>query len=142
MNFRECCIIYNQPRENATPDELDVLDQVGYIETHLRKLGIETRRKGITTDFMNEVADLAAEKPEFVFNLVESINNKGELCYFVPAMLNMYSIPYTGNPVEAMFITTSKALTSKILKNAGINNPGGYLPSQLDELVYRQQIYY
>jgi D-alanine-D-alanine ligase len=126
MNFRKCCIIFNQPREDALPDELDVLDQVDYIETNLKKLGIETCRKGITTDFMKEVAALAAEKPEFVFNLVESINNKGELCY---------SIPYTGNPVEAMFITTSKSLTSKTLKSAGINNPGGYSPSQWEELI-------
>ena len=58
---------------------------------------------------------LAGEKPDFVFNLVESINNKGELCYFVPALLNMYSIPYSGNPLEALFMTTSKALTNKIL---------------------------
>ena len=135
MNFRKCCIIYNQPGENALADELDVLVQVEFIETNLNKLGIETYRKGITTDFMKEVAILSEEKPEFVFNLVESINNKGELCYFVPALLNMYSIPYSGNPVEAMFITTSKALTSSTLKNAGINNPGGYLPSQWEKLV-------
>jgi D-alanine-D-alanine ligase len=135
MSFRRCCIIYNKPRENALPDELDVLDQVEYIETTLNELGIETYRKGITADFMKEVALLAAEKPDFVFNLVESINNKGELCYFVPALLNLYSIPYTGNPVEAMFITTSKALTSKTLKQAGINNPGGYAPSQSYQLI-------
>lgn len=135
MNQKNCCIIFNQPREDALPDELDVLDQVEFIEKNLHELGIETYKKGITADFMNEVADLAAEKPGFVFNLVESINNKGELCYFVPALLNMYSIPYTGNPVEAMFITTSKSLTSKTLKNAGINNPGGYSPSQKHLLV-------
>jgi D-alanine-D-alanine ligase len=135
MNYKKCCIIYNQPRENALPDELDVLDQVEFIETTLHTLGIETYRKGITADFMNEVAMLAAEKPEFVFNLVESINNKGELCYFVPALLNMYNIPYTGNPVEAMFITTSKALTSRTLQKAGINNPCGYYPSQRKQLV-------
>ena len=51
--------IYNQPRENALPDELDVLDQVEYIEENLNKIGIETYRKGITADFMNEVALLA-----------------------------------------------------------------------------------
>jgi D-alanine-D-alanine ligase len=135
MNYKKCCIIYNQPRENALPDELDVLDQVEFIETTLHTLGIETYRKGITADFMNEVAMLAAEKPEFVFNLVESINNKGELCYFVPALLNMYNIPYTGNPVEAMFITTSKALSSRTLQKAGINNPCGYYPSQRKQLV-------
>jgi D-alanine-D-alanine ligase len=134
MTLNKCCILYNQPRENALPDELDVLDQVEYIEKNLNELGIETYRKGITLNFMNEVAELAANMPDFVFNLVESINNKGELCYFVPALLNMYSIPYSGNPVEAMFITTSKALTSQTLKKAGINNPGGYLPSQADML--------
>jgi D-alanine-D-alanine ligase len=134
MTFKKCCILFNQPRENALPDELDVLDQVEYIEKNLNELGIETYRKGITVNFMNEVAELAANRPDFVFNLVESINNKGELCYFVPALLNMYSIPYSGNPVEAMFMTTSKALTSLTLKKAGINNPGGYAPSQADDL--------
>lgn len=135
MRGKKCCIIYNQPRENALPDELDVLDQVELIENTLHELGIETRRKGITAEFMKEVAELAQENDDFVFNLVESINNKGELCYFVPALLNMHNIPYTGNPVEAMFITTSKALTSKTLKNAGINNPGGYPPSRHNELI-------
>jgi D-alanine-D-alanine ligase len=130
MIKERCCILYNQPAEGALPDELDVLDQVEYIEKNLKELGIKTYRKGITVNFMNEVASLESEKPDFVFNLVESINNKGELCYFVPALLNMYSIPYSGNPLEAMFITTSKTLSSKTLRNAGINNPGSYLPSQ------------
>jgi D-alanine-D-alanine ligase len=135
MNFRNCCIIYNQPREDAQADELDVLVQVEFIESNLNTLGIETYRKGITTDFMKEIAALSEEKPEFVFNLVESINNKGELCYFIPALLNMHAIPYSGNPVEAIFMTTSKELTGKILRNAGINNPGGFLPSQWKKLV-------
>lgn len=135
MRVKKCCIIFNQPREDALPDELDVLDQVELIEETLHKLKIKTRRKGITAGFMKEIAELALKKDDFVFNLVESINNKGELCYFIPALLNMYNIPYTGNPVEAMFITTSKSLTSKTLKNAGINNPGGYPPSQHKNLV-------
>ncbi|MCU0474458.1 MAG: ATP-grasp domain-containing protein [Bacteroidales bacterium] len=135
MRGKRSCIIYNQPREDALPDELDVLDQVEMIEKTLHEIGIVTRKKGITAEFMKEVAELAQEKVDFVFNLVESINNKGELCYFVPALLNMYNIPYTGNPVEAMFITTSKSLTSKTLRNAGINNPGGYPPSQHKNLI-------
>jgi D-alanine-D-alanine ligase len=130
MIKKTCCILYNQPLDGALPDELDVLDQVEYVEKNLLELGIHTYRKGITADFMNEIASLANNKPDFVFNLVESINNKGELCYFVPALLNMYSISYSGNPLEAMFTTTSKALMSKILRNAGIKNPGSYFPSQ------------
>jgi D-alanine-D-alanine ligase len=135
MTPKKCCLLFNQPRDNALPDELDVLVQAKFIEKNLQELGIETYMKGITSDFMNEVADLAEKRPDFVFNLVESINNKGELCYFIPALLNMYSIPYTGNPVEAMFVTTSKALTSKTLRSAGITNPGAFSPSQYNKLI-------
>jgi D-alanine-D-alanine ligase len=127
---KKCCILYNQPREGALPDELDVIDQVEYIEQNISNIGVETYRKGITADFMNEIAALKAEKPDFVFNLVESINNKGELCYFIPALLNMYSIPYSGNPLEAMFITTSKALTGKFLQEKNIGSPASFTPSQ------------
>jgi len=135
MRKKNCCIIYNQPGENALPDEMDVLDQVEFIGENLRKAGFETYTKGITADFMNEVAVLASEKPDFVFNLVESINNKGELCYFVPALLNMYSIPYSGNPLEAIFITTSKTLTTKILNENKINTPLSFKPSQCRKMI-------
>jgi len=134
MTEKGCCILFNQPRDGALPDELDVLDQVEFVETNLNKIGIKTFRKGITSDFMNEIELLAKEKPDFVFNLVESIINKGELCYFVPALLNMHSIPYSGNPLEAMFITTSKALTNRILIEQKISTPAVLFPSQYDLL--------
>jgi D-alanine-D-alanine ligase len=128
--MRRCCIIYNEPREGALADELDVLDQVAHIEKHLVDIGISVYRKGITEMFMSEITELAKEKPDFVFNLVESINNKGELIYFVPALLNLYSIPYSGNSLESIFLTTNKTICSNSMKNAGINNPGSYLPSK------------
>ncbi len=139
MSSNRCCILYNQPHENALPDELDVLDQVEFVEKNLHEIGVDTYRKGITENFMKEVPDLVTEKPDFVFNLVESITNKGELCYFIPALLNVYSIPYTGNPVEAMFITTSKGLTCKTLTGAGITGPGYYSPSQYGQLTEGKQ---
>jgi D-alanine-D-alanine ligase len=135
MEKRRCCILFNQPCEGALADELDVLDQVDFIEKHLKELGIETYRKGITTSFMLEIADLSADKPDFAFNLVESINNKGELSYFIPALLNLYSIPYSGNPLEAIFTTTSKMLTSKMLRTSGISNPGAFMPSRHQLLI-------
>ena len=129
--MRRCCIIYNEPQQGALADELDVLDQVAHIEQHLLELGISVYRKGITAQFMSEIAELVKEKPDFVFNLVESINNKGELIYFVPALLNLNSIPYSGNSLEAIFLTSNKTICSKTMKNAGINNPQSYLPSQI-----------
>jgi D-alanine-D-alanine ligase len=135
MGKRRCCIIFNQPREGALADELDVIEQVDFVEAHLIRLGIDAYRKGITTAFMKEVDELRAEKPDFVFNLVESIDNKGELNYFVPALLNLYRIPYSGNPLEALFTTTSKMLTHRMLLASGIDNPASYLPSQQHLLI-------
>ena len=132
--MRRCCIVYNEPREGALADELDVLDQVAHIEKHLIELGISVYRKGITGNFMSEVEELKKEKPDFVFNLVESINNKGELIYFVPALLSLHSIPYSGISFEAIFLTTNKTICSKMMKTAGINNPGSYLLSQINLL--------
>jgi len=132
--MKKCVIIYNEPLPGALEDELDVLDQVSHIEKHLIELGINATRKGITEDFMKEIAALSAEKPDFIFNLVESINNKGELNYFVPALLNMYGIPYSGNSLEAIFLTTNKTITSRMMRDTGINNPGSYKPSQMNLL--------
>lgn len=133
--MKRCCIIFNQPREGALPDELDVLEQVEHIEQYLKEMGIDVYRKGITDRFMDEIQALSLEKPDFVYNLVESINNKGELNYFVPALLNMHNIPYAGNSHEAIFLTTSKTLASKAMKQAGINNPACYAPSQRNLLM-------
>jgi D-alanine-D-alanine ligase len=129
MKLSNCCILYNEPGKEALADELDVIDQVEFVGRTLEELGIKTFNKGISGDFMKEIAALSSNKPDFVFNLVESITNKGELCYFVPALLNMYSIPYSGNPLEAMFITTSKRLTHQALVNEGISVPEAYYPS-------------
>lgn len=130
-----CCILYNEPGDNALADELDVIVQVDFIEKNLRKIGYNTYRKGITNDFINEIATVAEDKPDFVFNLVESINNKGELCYFIPALLNMYSIRYSGNSLEALFLTTSKVLTKNVLRKAGINTPDSFSPSDYKKLI-------
>lgn len=135
----KCWIIFNQPRRDALPDELDVLEQVEFIEKNLIELGFETTRRGITSNFMKEIQELAEEKPGLVFNLVESIDNKGEISHFVPALLNMHSIPFTGSPVEALFITTSKALTCSILTKSGIANPGVVRPSEWKQLVPGKQ---
>ena len=129
--MKKCCIIYNEPSPGALDDELDVIDQVVHVEEGLTAIGIDFYRKGITENFMDEVRDIINEKTDFVFNLVESIKNKGELNYFVPALLNLNGIPYTGNSHEALFLTTSKVIASRMMKLAGIQNPEYFLPSEV-----------
>ena len=110
MKTGKCLIIYNEPAEDALPDELDVLDQVNFIDNTLQSLGYRVERRGITENFFREIEEIAGDDIEFVFNLVESVGQKAEILYFIPALLNMHHIPYTGCPVEAAFVTGSKVL--------------------------------
>ncbi len=128
--MKRCCILYNEPGSDAQADELDVLDQVEHIAVSLSEMEIEVSRMGITLNFIKEIESLRDKKFDFIFNLVESVNNKGELNYFVPALLNLYSIPYSGNPLEAIFTTSSKTLAGNIMRNAGIRTPSSFRPSQ------------
>jgi D-alanine-D-alanine ligase len=128
-------IIYNEPSPDALPDELDVLDQVNFIDHTLQELGHVVSRQGITGNFFNEIAQIAGKDYDFVFNLVESVNQKAEILYFIPALLNMYHIPYTGCPVEATFITSSKVLARKIMIANDIPVANGYMISETDKMV-------
>lgn len=133
--MKKCLIIYNEPASGALPDELDVLDQVNFIEQILKELEYDVSRRGITDDFFREIVQISGQGYEFVFNLVESVGNKAEILYFIPALLNMYHIPYTGCSVEATFVTSSKVLARKIMKSNGIPVAGGYNVSEADKLI-------
>jgi len=135
MMKKRCLIIYNEPAPDALPDELDVLDQVNFIGSTLQTLGYDVGRMGITDDFMHQLASIADEGYEFIFNLVESVGQKAEILYFIPALLNMHHIPYTGCPVEAAFVTASKVLARRFMKTSGIPVAGGYRVSEARELV-------
>jgi D-alanine-D-alanine ligase len=116
-------IFFNKVSENAKDDELDILEQVKIVNSALIELGYETFEVALSLDLNSAINQINEINPHFVFNLVESINNTGELLYFAPALLNYLKIPYTGVHLDAMFITTNKLLSKKILSNAGIPTP-------------------
>jgi D-alanine-D-alanine ligase len=136
MMTGKCLIIYNKPAPDALPDELDVLDQVNFIDGTLQSLGHNVVSRGITDNFFSEIEGIAGEGFEFVFNLVESVGQKAEILYFIPGLLNMHHIPYTGCPVEAAFMTGSKVLARKIMKANGIPVAAGYKVSEASLLVH------
>jgi D-alanine-D-alanine ligase len=133
--MKKSLIIYNEPSADALADELDVLQQVNVVDTSLKALGYDVSRKGITENFFREIEQVAKEDYEFVFNLVEAVGKKAEILYFIPALLNMYHIPYTGCPVEATFVTSSKVYARKIMRANNIPVARGYKVSATNELL-------
>jgi hypothetical protein len=57
--MKKCLIIYNEPAPDALPDELDVLDQVNFIERTLKELEYDVSRRGITDDFFREILQIS-----------------------------------------------------------------------------------
>ena len=113
-------ILHNKISDNPTTDELDVLDQVKDVNEALVKLGFETAIVPFSFDLNKAIADIKAENPKFIFNLVEGIDNDGQLITIAPSILDYLKIPYTGCTKESMFLTSNKVLTKKILKSSGI----------------------
>lgn len=127
-------ILYNEPVPGSGADDWDVIDEVSAVEKALEELGIPSVKKGIDSGFMRQIDILALAGVRYVFNLVEAICNKGELNYFIPALLNQKGIAYTGNPLEALFLTTSKRLSGSFLRKNGICVPRSFLPSEWKSL--------
>jgi D-alanine-D-alanine ligase len=120
---KKVVVLYNQLSFMPTPDEQDVLDQVNLVKDTLIELGYEPYEVSMGYNMTRAVETLKETKPIFAVNLFESIENKCEFLYFGPAILNSLHIPYTGFPLEALFLTTNKVHTKKQLRSIGINTP-------------------
>ena len=116
-------VLHNAIGTHSNPDETDVMQQVELVSNALKDLGYQPEALPLGNNLKDDLEEILITKPLFVFNLVESVFDKGELLYLGPALLNAYKIPFTGVPVEGLFITTNKVLTKKILSYNNIPTP-------------------
>jgi D-alanine-D-alanine ligase len=122
--MKKVILLINAISANPTPDELDVLTQADAIEHELQTLGYKTERMFLGLDLQSAAEKLTAASPDFVFNLVESLDNSGRMIYFAPALLEHLQIPFTGSDSEAMFITSNKMLAKSLMRQTGLPTPG------------------
>ncbi len=127
-------ILYNQLSENAAADEADVLDQVDLVRNALVELQHEVLSMEVSLNLKELHDQLLTAKVDAVFNLVESINNQGELIAFVPALLDVMKIPYTGSSYESTFVTSNKTVAKKIMRYHEIPTPSSILEKSLNEI--------
>ena len=76
-------ILYNRISANPKEDELDVLDQVKIVSDALTKLKFKVMEYQIDLNLDIAIQDIKMIQPDFIFNLVEALNNKGEFVYFL-----------------------------------------------------------
>lgn len=130
---KKVVILHNKILTN-TPDEIDVINQRDLVKAACEKLNYEVLCLTVGDHIMADLENLKNEKPDLVFNLVEATWGIGELIYFAPAILNSFKIPYTGVPLDALFVTTNKVLAKKIMKYNHLPTADFFSITQLDKL--------
>jgi D-alanine-D-alanine ligase len=125
-------VLYDRiAKEAKNPDQSDALVQAEAIGRTLSHLGHEPVDMTFSLDLKGFLQEIRDAYPQLVFNLVESVNGHGRLIHFPASILELLAIPYTGAPADALYLTSGKILTKKILAGAGIPTPSYHSPGDL-----------
>lgn len=109
--MKKALILINKISEHPTEDELDVLIQAENVEKSLIELSYQCQREFFDLDLRNITSVLKNNPPDLVFNLVETVDRKGELIHIPPSLLESFNVPFTGSGSYALMLTTNKIRT-------------------------------
>jgi len=116
-------ILHNLVSPDDSAADRDVLVQAEVVARALEGLGHTWETVPCTLDLAALHTRLEWDRPEVVFNLVESLGGADWLAPLVPALLDTLGISYTGSPTEALLLTNHKVLTKQWLCQAGLPTP-------------------
>ena len=111
--------------------EFDTEETVEGIEKAIRSLGYETQRIGHVKNLIQMIKD--GQTWDLVFNICEGLKGTGREAQ-VPAVLEIYNIPYTFSDVCIMSMTLNKAFTKHVVMNAGFRTAPFKLIHTINEI--------
>jgi D-alanine-D-alanine ligase len=113
-------ILHNSVTHESSADALDILEQMDCVRQALVERGHDapTLALGLRLDALK--AYLREHPPAAVFNLVEAIDDCGQLVPVATALLDHLQVPYTGCSTEALLITGNKVLAKQWLRANGV----------------------
>ncbi len=128
-----CLILYNRwgssssSSSTSNDTSFDSLaedrSEVKIIKKHLNDFGITVRVMGISKINAKVVERIQEIKPDFVFNLCESLYEKSQAEMYVAGLLELLRVPYTGNPPLALGLALNKMKCKQIFDSAGVPTP-------------------
>jgi D-alanine-D-alanine ligase len=104
-------------------EETAEFDQIGTIEAidaALGELGYTTDRIGHARNLIERLA--RGDRWDLVFNICEGLHGLGREAQ-VPAILDVYDIPYTFADPAVLCVCLDKALTKTVIRAAGVPTP-------------------
>jgi D-alanine-D-alanine ligase len=120
---KEVIVYHTEVDENSSPDNLDVLKEAEFVSENLKKLGFTPKILQFIYDKEKIKSEIKKIKPEFIFNLVESVNKTDSLAHLAASLFEDLKIPYTGSPAKSLFQTSDKLISKEILRQNKIKTP-------------------
>lgn len=106
-------------------EEFDSPETVAAIAHCLESLGHQTVLLGDGPELLRSL--LKGPRPDLVFNFAEGRQAGRCREARVPAVLEMFEIPYTGSDPLTLAVTLDKACAKRLVKSAGVHTPHGVL---------------
>jgi D-alanine-D-alanine ligase len=132
-------ILHNDDGALAHGEQADTLAIAGVLEAArgvegaCRDLGFAVRTLPAPAAPAELVALLAAERPEVVFNLVESVKGEARFEAAVAWVYELLGLAYTGSPAFALSLALRKDVTNALLRGRGVPIPEGRVLERGDE---------
>jgi len=100
--------------------EFDSAATIAALEQTLQSLGYATERIGSGLTLAGQLA--AGRRWNLVFNFAEGVYGRSREAQ-VPALLEMYGVPYTFSDPLVCALTLDKAMTKRVIESAGLPTP-------------------
>ncbi len=122
-------VLHQEVGPDAREDEKDTLVQAAFVAESLAEAGWETETLTVDLDLAAARRRLSAGKPSAVFNLVESLDGRGEFIHYAAGVLESLGLPFTGCSSRALFLTSHKLLAKETMRRSGIPTPDWFMPA-------------
>jgi D-alanine-D-alanine ligase len=111
--------------------EFDCDDTIEALEKTLTGLGHQAERIGHARCLIEQLS--AGRRWDLVFNIAEGMNGIGREAQ-VPAILDIYDIPYTFSDPLVMALTLHKGMTKHVLRDAGVATADFAVVGEIEDL--------
>ncbi len=118
--------------------EFDKESTIAGIETAIQALNHETIRIGNARQLIKSLEE--GQRWDLVFNIAEGLFGEGRES-LVPALLDMYKIPYTFSGPVTLGISLNKAFAKQIVRDSAINTPAFYVVTKAADIEKVQLTY-
>jgi D-alanine-D-alanine ligase len=116
-------VLHESINAGARPDEIDTLVEVKQVSEALRALGWQVQSQDTGLDLASTLAAIKNCNPACVFNLVESLGGDGRMLHFIPTLLEVAQLDYTGCDSDAMYLSCQKQLAKRWMRLNSIDAP-------------------